>query len=226
MCIRDRWRDEHNECHDVLQGEGGEQGDALMPALFSLGMAEALREAQSHLQANELVIAYLDDIYIVTSPERARAAYDMVTATVAARCGIMPNLGKTVCWNRANTCPPGIEALGEGVWRGTGDQAARGIRVLGAPMGSAEFVQAFGVQHVQKASGLLQQIFNLPQVQHAWLLFYFCLVPRINHLLRQVPPDLVTSTAAAFNELTASGLCELLHAVSYTHLTLPTILRV
>ena len=29
--------DEHGIVHDVPQGEGGEQGDALMSALFSLG---------------------------------------------------------------------------------------------------------------------------------------------------------------------------------------------
>ena len=36
-----------------------------MPALFSLGLADALREAQSRLQERELVIAYLDDLYII-----------------------------------------------------------------------------------------------------------------------------------------------------------------
>ena len=30
------WYDDQNACHEILQGEGGEQGDALMPALFSL----------------------------------------------------------------------------------------------------------------------------------------------------------------------------------------------
>ena len=34
--------DEMGEVHDILQGEGGEQGDPLMPALFALGQQEAL----------------------------------------------------------------------------------------------------------------------------------------------------------------------------------------
>ena len=33
-----RWDDEEGVTHEICQGEGGEQGDALMPALFSLGL--------------------------------------------------------------------------------------------------------------------------------------------------------------------------------------------
>ena len=44
------WKDQAGSVHKVRQGEGGEQGDALMPALFSLGLAGALREAQARLQ--------------------------------------------------------------------------------------------------------------------------------------------------------------------------------
>ena len=36
------WEDSEGVVHEVLQGEGGEQGDALMPALFSLGQHGAL----------------------------------------------------------------------------------------------------------------------------------------------------------------------------------------
>jgi len=204
------WRDNEGNCHEVVQGEGGEQGDALMPALFSLGMADALREAQAQLLPNELVIAYLDDVYIVSTPERAHAAYQVVTETIAARCGIQPNLGKTVCWNKASVCPPGIAELGPSVWQGSGPVASQGIRLLGAPLGTPQFIDAFGDAHAGKADRLLQRVLALPSLQHSWLLTYFCLVPRINHLLRQVPPDLVQHTAATFERLTEQALQKLL----------------
>ena len=107
-------------------------------------------------------------------------------------------------------CPPGIADLGEGVWRGNGRAELRGIRLLGAPLGTPEFVRTFGERHVAKANALWEQIRALPRLQHAWLLFYFCLVPRINHLLRQVPPALVEQTAQAFHRLTETGLQSLL----------------
>ena len=36
------WQDDSGVTHEIHQGEGGEQGDALMPALFSLGQHPAL----------------------------------------------------------------------------------------------------------------------------------------------------------------------------------------
>jgi hypothetical protein len=51
---------------DVWQGEGGEQGDALMPVLFCMAMKGALDEIQAELRPGEVVLAYLDDLYFVT----------------------------------------------------------------------------------------------------------------------------------------------------------------
>ena len=43
------WKDEGGEVHDILQGEGGEQGDPLMPALHALAHHDALASASSRL---------------------------------------------------------------------------------------------------------------------------------------------------------------------------------
>eukprot|EP00973_Karenia_brevis_P086768 12032163-Karenia_brevis.AAC.1 len=43
------WYDNAGEAHLVQQAEGGEQGDPMMPALFSLGQHPALTEASRHL---------------------------------------------------------------------------------------------------------------------------------------------------------------------------------
>ena len=43
------WEDSEGVVHEVLQGEGGEQGDALMPALFSLGQHDTLVAIQGRL---------------------------------------------------------------------------------------------------------------------------------------------------------------------------------
>ena len=47
--------------HEIAQGEGGEQGDPLMPMLFALGLHPALRAAQARMRAGERIFAYLDD---------------------------------------------------------------------------------------------------------------------------------------------------------------------
>ena len=55
------WDDEMGVTQHIHQGEGGEQGDPLMPMLFTLGQHPALAAAQERLRGNELLFAYLDD---------------------------------------------------------------------------------------------------------------------------------------------------------------------
>ena len=68
------WEDSAGVVHKVWQGEGGEQGDALMPALFSLGQHDALVAIQRRLGLDERLLAFLDDIYAVGGPARAHSS--------------------------------------------------------------------------------------------------------------------------------------------------------
>ena len=72
------WVDDAGTGHEVRQSEGGEQGDPLMPSLFSLAQHPALHEFQTHLADGEAVFAYLDDLYVVAAPERIRPLYDLL----------------------------------------------------------------------------------------------------------------------------------------------------
>ena len=138
------WFDDHGVDHTIHQGEGVEQGDALSPALFSLALNLALVEANAALEPGEALIAYLDDVYILTRPERARAAFDAVTRVIEDRAGIRSNMGKCACWHaRGGEPPPGIAELGgpdDRVWRGDGAAAERGLIILGNPVGTADFI--------------------------------------------------------------------------------------
>ena len=72
------WHDGDGQPHMVTQDEGGEQGDPLMPALFSLGQHQALQAAHEQLQAGETLCAFLDDIYVTVSSERVRPVYQSI----------------------------------------------------------------------------------------------------------------------------------------------------
>ena len=78
------WTDDSNTTHDVFQGEGGEQGDPLMPALFALAQHDALEAAAGQLREGERLLAFLDDLYVVTSRDRDRAAFETVAEEVEA----------------------------------------------------------------------------------------------------------------------------------------------
>ena len=68
------WEDSDGVVHEVLQGEGGEQGDALMPALFSFGQHDPLVAIQGRLAQDERLMPSLDDPRGVADPHRHRGA--------------------------------------------------------------------------------------------------------------------------------------------------------
>ena len=73
------------------------------------------------LQEGELLFAYLDDVYVVSKPD--------------AR-GFCKSISKTRVWNQAGEYPFGMVALGDDVW------SPHGVKILGIPVGSNEFVEA------------------------------------------------------------------------------------
>ena len=62
------------------QGEGGEQGDALMPLLFSLGLHSSLCAIRDRLLPSERLLAFLDDIYVICSPDQVVALQEELWA--------------------------------------------------------------------------------------------------------------------------------------------------
>ena len=88
------WTDADGTTHEIVQAEGGEQGDALMPPLYALGQHEGLVTAQRLLPEGDTLVAYLDDIYLLTQRQHARVAFDIVTGCIAEHCGVSANMGK------------------------------------------------------------------------------------------------------------------------------------
>ena len=60
-----QWFDDQGAAHVVTQAEGGEQGDPLMPLLFSIGIQGALEEVAASLLPGEQLCAFLDDVYLL-----------------------------------------------------------------------------------------------------------------------------------------------------------------
>ena len=188
------WLDETGTEHDVLQGDGGEQGDPLMPALFSLAQHAALSEAAAGLQEGEAIFAFLDDTYVVSAPERTVALHGALEDALWRHARIRLNQGKTRVWNAAGeepadlAClqPTGAEPVWTGAWSLPADQ--QGLLVLGAPLGSEAFVQQELHRKRETQDQLLTRLPAVGDLQSAWLLLLFCASPRANYLLRMLPP--------------------------------------
>ena len=174
------WSDAAGRVHNISQAQGIEQGDLLAPALFTLGQQDSLVAAQARLRPDEVLAAFLDDLYVVTSHERAREVCDVVSGAVQHGAGVSANLGKTRVFHAAGgEAPPGIQELGDEVWRGDKPPVERGFLALGVPIRHKEFIDAQA------------------DIRSVWLLFLFCVAPRAQHLLRNLSPSLVAGHAAA-----------------------------
>ena len=86
------WENEMGEVHDIAQGEGGEQGDPLMPLLFSLGQ-------HARLQDGERLFAYLDDIYAICHHVESWKC----TVFCKRSCGLMHASGFTTVRSNSGT---------------------------------------------------------------------------------------------------------------------------
>ena len=192
------WWDAEGRRHEISQGDGCEQGDALAPALYSLAQHDALAAAQGRLQPGEFLAAFLDDLYLVTTPARARSALDDVTRTVERQAGVAANLGKTRVYRASGgPPPPDIAVLGPEVWcGGDSEPATCGFVALGVPIGHTEFVRRTLAARLEEERRLLHELPELPDMQSAWLLLLYCASPRAQHALRTVPP-LDSATYAA-----------------------------
>ena len=217
------WCDDDGCPHEVIQGEGGEQGDPLMPAFYALAQHDALCDLQGQLRDGEAVFAFLDDVYIVALPERTRALYDALSNALWDRARIRLHERKTRIWNAAGEEPPAVADLGgdarEPVWVGDWSlpPERQGLTVLGSPLGHDAFV----AHHLQSKRAehdrLLQRIPHLDDLQAAWLLLQPCTTPRANYLLRILPPHLTAAYATTHDSAIAQCLANLLELEGSPH---------
>ena len=85
------WDDDEGVTHEIRQEEGGEQGDAMMPLLYALGQHQSV---QSQLRPSEGLLAFHDDIYVVTSPERTCEVHTILREACGTTAGSRFRLGR------------------------------------------------------------------------------------------------------------------------------------
>ena len=215
------WTDDSGDTHVIHQGEGGEQGGALMPMLYALGQHGALLSLQDFLLPDEHLYGYLDDMYVVCLPDRAGPIFKHLQEALAQYARIQVHLGKTQVWNRGGHFPPAcveMQAAADRadpqsqarIWRGAGLPSEQGVRVLGIPIGNEEHVQAELPATTEKHSTLLNRIPLVQDLQSAWLLLLFCANTRATYSLRGIPPAETEQFAVAHDVATWQCFTQLL----------------
>ena len=194
------WEDELGVVNHVQQGEGGEQGDPLMPMLLALGQHSALVAISERLQEGELLFAFHDDLYVKSSSNRAVECSHILRQELWRHCRISLNNGKTRLWNRAGLFPQGCEVLEDAarrddpeavVWKGNPElpHSQQGIKILGTPVGRREFGEHELESRANTHAELLEKIPCVKDLQCVWLILLYCGVSRGNFFIRAVSPD-------------------------------------
>ena len=222
------WEDAEGEVHSIAQGEGGEQGDPMMPLLFAVGQHHALDTVSRSLREDERFLAYLDDIYFCCEPDRVGKVYTVVQEALQTHAGIRIHCGKTKVWNMVGERPPVCDVLEQiarvsdptaHVWRGSGVATERqAIKILGTPVGHPDFVRSHLVDLIEEQHVLLERIQMLQDVQGAWLLLVHCASARANYVVRCVRPK---KNGGSMLECTTPSLWECLSRI--LHLESSTI---
>ena len=79
--------------------------------------------------------------------------------------------------------------LGREVW------SPQGVKVLGTPVGTPEFIEDVTQRRLEEESRLWEAIPSVPDLQCAWQILLQCAGPRCHHLLRTLPPSVSASYA-------------------------------
>ena len=111
--------------HRIAHEEGGEQGDPLMPLLYALRQHQAMVAANDRLAESEKIFAFLDDVFVVTSPARVGVANAAVQRKLFCHSGIQIQGNKTKVWNRSGVYLEVCDIASADdqqarVWRGSG----------------------------------------------------------------------------------------------------------
>ena len=177
-----KWRDSEGVCHDIHQHEGGEQGDPLMPLLFSLAIHDALCTVQQNLLPDELLFAFLDDVYVVSRPGRTREVFNMLGVALQEQAGNKLHGGKTRVWNKAGVHPPNMQELGPE------NSSKDGLMFLCTPVGSDRCVEVATEERLTEEARLWEALAWVSDLQCAGQILLQCAGPKCPHFLRTLPP--------------------------------------
>ena len=140
-----------------------------------------LAEIKEQMFKGEFLFAFLDDVYVMAKPDRIRTIHDLLSVKLSTMAGIQLHTGQTRTWNTAGVCPESMAELGPALW------SHEGIKILGTPVGSAEFVQRLSEERIAKEEQLWQTIPWVPDLQSGWQILLQCASPRCHHFLKTLP---------------------------------------
>lgn len=152
----------------ISSSEGVRQGDPLGPLLYSLGLRPILEALQAHLGPGRKVIAYLDDIFIFSTDDKALADTQSFLLAYSDTIKLNPSKCQTIS----------IKEI-----------ADKGFAMLGTVVGSRQARVDFLREAIARTKVKLGRLRGSLHFQSALLILRKCISADLRHLQRTLRTD-------------------------------------
>jgi hypothetical protein len=173
-------------CEVIWSEDGVQQGDPLAPFLFALVLHHWLLLPAHTLMENQgTVPAYLDDVKIMSPPERIAAAFEYIRRE-GPKYGLRTNERKCAIYSNDNPMAE-IDRL----FPAALPRHERSMEMLGCMIGAAAEVGEFLQAKLTKLSGEIDRLLEFENKQMLLLLLRLCVCSKFNYCLRLVHPEVL-----------------------------------
>ena len=115
----------------------------MMPLLYSVGQHDALQVAHRSMRDGEHLMAFLDDVYMASDPDRVGPVYATLQDSLWEEAGIRIHVGRPAICNVLERVAQEQNPAAR-VRRGAGIPVEQqGIKILGTPLGNPAYVPRF-----------------------------------------------------------------------------------
>jgi hypothetical protein len=227
---------ESGEIRWIPTRTGVHQGDPLGPALFALALNAVLERTVELCGGpatfeNAFIGAVLDDVCIVAPPTLARTFCDaFVQANSELGSGLRINASKTQIFP---STPAALDVFSGRDGDGSPWASARfvpdhsGVRLMGSPVGSAEFCSKFWLDEVNSTNvPVMDLLAKVEHLQTRILLARYCGASRAAFMMRSSHPAYTKEAAAVHDAAVAKFAVTMLHESSKGVLSASMLARI
>ena len=195
---------------------GVHQGDPLAALIFSLVLHPLVLAIQERVPTIKLNAWYLDDGTMVGKVEELEQVVDILVQEGPARGLVLstaatvtaPDKPKTTVWS-----PAAVGGEGDPLAKGLERVKESGITLLGAPVGSQEFMAREVKRKVEKVEEITGMLPLLQDAHTEFVLLRSCLgLPKISFTLRTTDTSGMGELLGDFDRVTREGLTRILGA--------------
>ena len=227
---------EEGEPVEIVTTDGLPQGCPSAPLAFSLAMGDPEQEfftemAQTGTNPNHFSLRrYMDDITLITAPHIADKCYSALKEALI-RAGMKLNEDKCTAWTTDGRPPE--DQVSRTLWENAVDHGGFVVcgfpatcedpaaeAALAFPIGNPNYVEEFLEKRKRAIEELTKRIVNLattasastPSVQAFCCLLRGCILQKIGHLLRIIPPEYTSGITTHLDNCILNATCALVGA--------------